>query len=466
MAQKPTQFCTECGAPLAAGQRFCTNCGATMEINANDPTAAASNSPQAGGVNVATSGPTTPNTSPPTMQASTGSDPYLIREQMDLPPPPPPASGAYNPYTSSVPGGPQIYTQNASVPSAEYAPPPAPTPGTYSTVPPYARARKSHGCLIVSIILLLVLAAGIGGVVFLKTRLTNAINGQANNNTPGTISTTGPGGSSTGNTPGTVVRSSEQLNLKFAYSSIEVSVVSAQLANSFADDHSSTGQAGVVRLNLHEANNSAGNPDYLESDVLLLVLPDGSNVQLTNSQQPISPNSGVSRDNWMDFAMNSQIRLDQLSLRVGTSSQHQMTVPLKPGANLSKYQNKSGSPNAQFQYAGLNWTLKTVALSYSFSDNQATAGNLYVIVTLSIVNNTSNDYYIFPSDYMRMQAGGNSAAPNGTPTLPSNVAASGTGEGAVGFLVPQNATSFTLVMLARSDMNPPATQVTQTFQLQ
>ncbi|MGH2479643.1 MAG: zinc-ribbon domain-containing protein, partial [Ktedonobacteraceae bacterium] len=345
MTQKPTQFCTECGAPLAASQRFCTNCGATMEINANDPTAAASNFPQAAGGNMAvplaTSGPTTPNTSPPTVQASTGGDPYLTREQMDLPPPPPPASGAYNPYTSNAPGGPQIYAQNASAPSAEYAPPLAPTPGTYNTVPPYARARKSHGCLIVSIILLLVLAAGIGGVVFLKTRLTTTNNGQANNNTPGTVGTTAPGGSSTGSTPGTVVSSSEQLNLKFVYSSIEVSVVSAQLANSFADDHSSTGQVGVVRLNLHEANNSAGNPDYLESDSLLLVLPDGSNVQLTNSQQPISPNSGVSRDNWMDFAMNSQVRLDQLSLRVGTSSQHQMTVPLKPGANLSKYQNKT-----------------------------------------------------------------------------------------------------------------------------
>lgn len=477
MAQRPPSFCTECGTPLATDQRFCANCGAAVAPNTSDPTALA-NPPQAeiaegsGSPPLAT-GPTTPDTHPSVMQASTGGDPYLTREQADAsplaPPPPPPVSGAYNPYTSSAPGGPQVYGQEVSAPSAGYTSPPPVAPSLApNVVPPYARARKSHACLIISIILLVVLAAGIGGTVFLvkyvagKTNTLLATVGLKSTATPGgSIGNIGGSGTPTGN-----VNASEQVNLSLTYASIEITVKSVQLANSFTDDSNTGGQVGVVRLNLHEANNSPDNPLYLESDVLRLVLPNGNSIQTAEQQHFESPDSGVAQDNWVDFSLNTQVQLNQLTLRIGKASEQQMDMPLKPNTDLGKYKDRSSSPNAQFQYAGVNWTLKTATLSYSYHDQQATTGNFYLILSIAIANNTSNDFSFFPSDIMRVQSGGNSAPPDSNTTLPVTTASNGTGSGVVAFLVPQGTTSFTLVMLAQPNGTPPTGQVTQPFQVQ
>lgn len=454
--QKPSLFCTACGAPVPAGQRFCTNCGATIGAGTSDPTVLASGQPQAGA-------PTLPNANtPPATQSD--NDPYKTYTQTSTPPPPP-AATAYNPYTASAPGKVQAYSQNASA-SPGYVPPQpvSVAPGTYAPVPPYAQARKSHGCLITSIVLLLVLAAGIGGVIFWQ----RSANGPKTGNSPNTHNptTTNSGGANGGNQGGANSGGTVPLNLKITYASLNITITSVQFASSFSDDHSSNGKAGVVRINLHETNSTVGNPGYLESDALLLMLPDGTTVQSTNQQQAISPDKGVSRDNWVDFPVDSQVTLNQLSLRVGKASQNQMDIPLKPHADLSKFQDRTGNPNAQFQYAGLNWTLQTATLSYSYSDKQATSGNLYVVLTLSVVNNTSSSYTLFPTDVMRIQTGGNSVQPEYDTTLPFSIAASATASGVVGFLVPKDAVSFTLVMLEKPGQTPPVTQVTQAFQIQ
>ena len=473
MAQKPPSFCTECGTPLAADQRFCANCGSAAVPNVSDPTVQAS-SPSVEAAALPATGPTIPNTNPPAPQASTGNDPFLTREQTDapsVPPPPPPISGAYNPYTVSAPGGPQVYEQEVSVPAGGYAPPPpVSVTGAPNVVPPYARARKSHACLIVSIILLVVLAGGVGGTILLVRYIAGKASNLLATSTAtlgGPTSSTGGGGSNGAgnNTPTGNARASEQVSLKITYASIEITINSVQLANSFTDDSNTGGQVGVVRLNLHEANNSTNNPLYLESDVLRLVLPNGNSIQSTNQQHFESPDSGVAQDNWVDFPLDTQVQLNQLRLRIGKSGEQQMDVPLKQGADLGKYKDKSSSPNAQFQYAGMNWTLQTATLSYSYHAQQATAGNLYLILSISVANNTANDMNFFPSDSMRVQASNNSLPPDSNTTLPYTVAASGTANGVVAFLVPQGVTSFTLVMLAQPNGSPPAGQVTQSFQV-
>lgn len=453
MTQQPTQFCTECGAPGPLDQRFCSNCGSAMKASPNDPTIAASGQ-------FSTMGATLQNTNRPVAQANTSADPYMTRNQDNTPPPPPPTSGAYNPYTPNAPGGPQAYAQNISTPVNTNPP----TPGMYNPVPSYAQAKKSHGCLITSIVLLLILAAGIGGFVFLKMPFTHS---QANGNTPNTNGTSTSGGS-TGGTTGTAGTTNgahtEQLNLKLTFASIQTTIISVQSASSFADDPAGSNQPEIVRLNLHEVNSTANNSNYLESDVLRLILPDGTSTQSANQQQNISPNAGVSRDNWIDFPLTHAVRLDQLTLRIGTPAQHQMDVPLKATANLSKYQDKTSNPNTQFQYNGLDWTFKNATLSYSYNNRQASTGNLYVIITLSVSNQTASDAAIFPNDFMRMQAGSSTQAPDSY-NFQYNTPAHGTNGGVVGFLVPQNATSFTLIMLGNASVNPPVAQVTQTFQI-
>lgn len=470
MAQNPAQYCPQCGTPGPAGQRFCSNCGATISASSVAPTAAASFIPpapgQAGGSSSSSNDPTLFDNG---QSPGAGQGAYRGSSQSIAPPPPPTAS-TYNPYENSLPGGPQTYEQSARITTPGSLPPPAGGTYTPAPVPTYAQApRRSRGCLVTSLILLLVLAAGISGYWFVSTHLNQGSRNNSSNTSATNGSNTGSsGGSNTGSTTGSSSNAggSEQLNLKITYSSIQFTLISAQFASKFSDDTSSPGQAGVVRINFHEDNTTAGNPDYIERDAMLLVLPNGTTVQANNEQQGVSPDGGVSRQNWIDFPVDTQVTLNQLILRLGTQTQNQVNIPLQANADLSKYQDRSSSPNAQFQYNGINWTLQKATLSYSYADKQATTGNLYVILTFSAKNNSPNNYFDTPGDFMRLQAGGNTAEPDGTYTMPTDIASQSSASGVVAFLAPQGTTSFTLIMLAKPTNNPPVNQVTQNFQIQ
>lgn len=475
MASTPAPFCSQCGAPLQGSQRFCTNCGMTIETHASSPTLAASQAhftPPAGGAQPGQPGaPGQVNSSaetapPPSSLPGPGGSMYPNSNPSLVPPPPPPS--LYNPYTNSMPVAPQGYAQT-TVPDS-YTPPPLVTPppqaGAYP-VPAYAQKQKSnHGCRNTSIVLLLVLALGIGGYFLIHS----LVNKNTTGNTTGAQNT--PTGSTQGNTnkgstPTTSANgvTTQQLNLQITYASVNITIISTQLAQSFADDSStSAGSAGVVRLNLRENNSTAHNSDYVENEVMLLLFPGGTTAQANNEKESVSPDAGVNRQNWIDFQLNSPVTLNQLVLRLGMQNQNQMDIPLQPGADLSKYQDKTSSPNAQFKYGPLNMTLKTAVLSYSYNVTQATTGNRYVIVTLAAVNNTSNSVELYPPAHMRMQAGGNSVQPDNTYTLPIAIDANTSGSGIVAFLVPQDITSFTLVLLAQT--SPVIAQVTQNFQIQ
>lgn len=455
MAQQPARFCSECGAQLQASQRFCTNCGATMNMDAAAPTMGSSAAILATEPTVAAA---------PDLPA--GSFNVSAPGQMGQPtaPPPPPVSSTYNPYISSAPGV-QTYGQNASAPG--YPPTPGFVPvapgGAPLPVPAYAqKPKRSNGCLVTSILLLIVLAAGIGTFVFFRSRSPSS----AQNNGPSTslhATATAPVTGS-GQTPTVGTSGLQTLNLRITYASVSLTLLSAQIAPSFPDDTATPGSSGVLRLSLQENNATAGNPSYLESDVVLLVLPDGSTVRSNNQKQDISPDPGVNRTNWLDFALNSQVSISQLTLRMGSATESQMDIPLRAGADLSKYQGKTSSPNAQFVYAAVNWTLKTATLSYSYSDRQATAGNIYVVLSLSAVNNSPNSFVDGVDAYMRLQTNGASAEPDNHSTMPISISSHTTTSGTVAFLMPLGATAFTLVMLGQP--NTPITQVTQNFQIQ
>jgi hypothetical protein len=458
MAQQPVRFCSECGALLQAGQRFCTNCGATMQASAGAETAAtvlagdptvASDLP-AGGFGAGA--PPRLSTLPPQM------------EQPSAPPPPPPGASAYNPYTASTPGVQTYPNTGAPVYHPTSAPGFAPVApgGTPAPVPAYARKPKGgRSCLITSLILLVVLVGGIVGFLFLRSRSGLSVQHNGAATTPGSTATSGGGETPTVGTSGL-----QPLNLKITYASMAITIVSAQIAASFPDDSSGPGSAGVLRVNLQENNATAGNPGYLESDAILLVMPDGSTVRMTGEKQNISPDAGVNRPNWLDFALNSQVNVGQLVLRMGAASENQMDIPLKSGVDLSKYQDKVSSPGAQFVYAAVNWTLKSATLSYNYNDRQATTGNLYVILSLSAINNSANSFVDSASTFLRLQANGNSAEPDGHTTLPIVINAHTTASGVVAFLMPQGTTAFTLVLLDQPNSNPPINQVTQNFQIQ
>lgn len=505
MSQPLARFCQQCSSPLEPGQRFCTNCGATTNIDSNVPTAltndqtilargAAQNTPvidqHTPVANAGVTGPTfiTPNQSTPGSAVNTpGSTPATPQAAI------PRVSGSM--YSTVPSSDNQFYTQATD---ANVIPPPPPPDSFISTpqeapaapfytpsapgskaVPTYAQTpKRSRGCLVASVVLLVVLVLGGVGAFFAFKSLTASnssnTNGQQStpgtsgtptsnsNSTPGSGVTTTPG--SSGNTPTTGGPVTVPLNLKFTYASVDTTLLSVQQANSFPDD-SSTPQGGV-RVSLSESNATTAGANFLYSDVVRLVLPGGSITAPSNAKSFEGPAAGVSRNNWIDFAITNQnIDLSKLILRYGTATENQMDIPLASNADLSKYQPKTITPNATFQYAGMNWTLTSVTESLSTNGQQAATGMVFVAVTLKAVNSSANTFRGLASDYMRLQSGDNKSAPTSNYTFPLSVDSQSTGTGVVSFPIAQGGTSFTLLLLAQQS-SPPINAASVSFQIQ
>ncbi|MGH2494462.1 MAG: zinc ribbon domain-containing protein [Ktedonobacteraceae bacterium] len=500
MAQNPPRLCPNCGTPAEPNQRFCAECGTTLSMVSNHPTALASGEQQAipmQGAQYATqpeagngaSGNTAiaptqlvgtsgqaPAAYPASTVPSSGAQFYAQTTDVNpIAPPPPPDSLVAPLYQPSYQAPEQVSSPDRQ---------PTPAPGTY-VVPDYARVpRRSRAGLIVSLVLLLVLV--LGGVAayalfFHKSNSNNQGNQGStpphntpvtNANTPvsnvtattGTNNGSTPGSGST--TPTTTANgaTSEQVNLVFTYAGINFTINSVQYAASFPDD--SNLSAGGVRVAFNENNAITSNPDFLYSDVSRLILSDHSSVAPTNESHPISPDSQTTRSNWLDFPVTSQpADLSQLILQMGTATENQMQIPLSAGADLSKYQAKTVTPGTQFQYAGLNWTLKSATESLSAGGRQATSGNVYVTVTLDVFNPTSNGYSAYYGDIARLSVGGATSSPTSDSNFPTSVASQTNATGTLIFLVPQGNTSYTLVMLAVQS-SPPIQQKTVPFTIQ
>jgi len=194
-------------------------------------------------------------------------------------------------------------------------------------------------------------------------------------------------------------------------------------------------------------------------------MQDGSIIAPRNAKYYEGPAAGVSQNNWIDFPANIQnIDLSKLVLRFGSSTENQMNIPLVASADLNKYQPKTVSPNAAFQYAGLSWTLTSATESLSATGQQASTGMVYVTVTLKAFNSTTNNFSAYPGDYMRLQSGDSKSPPSDF-TIPTSIASQSNGSGTVSFEIPQGGTSFTLLMLAQQS-SPPINAASVTFQIQ
>src|SRR6266702_5231383 len=497
-----SRFCSECGKPFETGHRFCTNCGATTSVEANALTTLTSDQTvlgtgQAQGSQPQVSMPVnnsaaaastiiTPNANTPGAANTPGFTPVMPDTPIASSKTPGVSGAIYSPVSTS---GDQFYAHAADTDVIPPPPPPdsfistpqeapaspyyTPSPQVKETVPAYAQApKRSRGCLVASIVLLLVLVlGGVGGLYIIRhnnstgsSQNGNSSSGQQN--TPGTsgntpTSVTTPG--STGNTPNTVGPATVPLNLKFTYSSVDITLVSVQQANSFPDD-SSTPQGGV-RVATMESNSTTSNANFLYSDVVRLVMPDGAIIAQTNEKSFEGPAADISRDNWIDFAVTTQnIDLSKLILRFGSATQKQMNIPLVAGVDLSKYQSKTVTPNATFPYAGLNWTLASAIESLSMNGQQAATGMVNVAVTLKAVNSSANNFSAYPGDFMRLQSGDSKSPPSDF-TFPTSVASQSTGTGTVTFSIPQGGTSFTLLMLAQQS-SPPINATSVTFRIQ
>jgi hypothetical protein len=446
MAQSSQPSCPRCGTPLAPGQRFCSNCGASADPNFGKPTAMGSgvNNPQA---------------------------PELPTE-LPVPPPPPenyyaqPAQPTPAPNTFYPPQQGQAFQpqQGQSYPSQQgYQPAPAPVPAYAQPVKDSSKGVLGQlGCGVLVVILLIVGVCG--GASYLVYRYVVSAASSASSTTSTYNSTTTGNGYGTNGTPQAIPTTTTQVNAAVTYASVDVTIVNVQKASSFTND-TNISSPYVVRLNIKEHNPSTGSVYMFYGDNFHLLLSDGTSIAAGSEHDSTGIGQDVTRSNWVDFPVTTNVDVSKLTLRIGGANEAQMDVPLTASPDVSKYQLKTITPNSAFTYAGLNWTLTTVTSSLSANGKQATTGMRYITVTLKANNHTQNNFYVFPNDYARLQAGTTTSPPSDN-TFSSSIAAGTTGStGTITFLMPHSATSFTLIMLPRSDTTPAATQVTTTFQI-
>lgn len=253
------------------------------------------------------------------------------------------------------------------------------------------------------------------------------------------------------------------LNLNFSYAGMNVTLLSVQQAQNFLDDPQSASD-GMLRLKLQEQNKTsiAINWNYNTSARLLVQGRSALAPTYVKSKQSIAP--GATQTSEIDFAVPNGGNLNSIVFQLGTASEAQMRIPLTAQANLSQYQPKITSQKGTMVYFGLNWTLTGTTTSLSIPGQQASKGMEYLTLNLKIDNTLSQDVISgSPFDYMQVKAGGQTAALVAT-TLPVSFTSGETGKtGTATFLVPQNSTACTLILLSQDPGG--SGQATTNFQL-
>lgn len=486
MLQTPPKICAQCNTPISPGQRFCPNCGAIVSETI-PPTMAASQPDHATPYNtpfppVAASQPmpSSPYNMPfPTVAASASpspepsnpySNPYSPIGASSSPSPDPsnpyaplPSNpGGFAGYNSAPPPPPPSYTPPATLPNnSAYGMPQGFTPPLGPPAPPsynpYAPAtasptskKASSPLLIIGIVVAVILV--LSGGVWAITR----------NNSGGKTGTNGSQSTTNGGGGGNNFAASQQLNLPVTYSSDQITFTSLQQAATFSDDTYTTdtyssSKKNYVRLNFKEQQGERSSYFSYRSSFLLL-LPDKSTAAPLKAQEYSGPEQGVVRTNWIDFETKAPLDLSQLSLRLGATDEAQMTIPLKTGADVSKYQPQTATLNKPFNYATMSWTLQKATQSYDFNGKQAKKGKVYVTVSLK-ANNTGDNTVYFYSGFVRLKSGETVSASEYGSQLDAfdNIDPGTTNvQGTATFLIPP-ASTYTLEFLAGKGF--PAQQV-------
>lgn len=414
MSQASGRPCPACGTPVPAGQRFCSNCGTDMSVSGP--------ASQYGG--------SSPQQMPPYGQPQQQVPPYAQ------------APGAFN----QQPVQPYQQQQKSNRMAEALG-----ALGLLFFLRRYRPGYQAHhqssgccGCLVALVILLLIF--GTPAFLFFKANPAkwNQIISQIQRSSNSTSNNV-----DNGNTPTTrATITSANINQSVTYSGVNITIESVQQSTAFLDD-SSTGTNGAMRIKIKETNNSGQNGNYFYSNIAHLILPDKSSVALSYAQLSGAPDTGITRENLLDFAVPTSDKIDQITLVLGGAQEAPIAIPLTSKANLSAYQPKTVNLNKPINYQGLNYTLLSATESFSVPGKQATSGMRYVVLSFKVDNPTSNDKVIGSTqDYMRLKAGGITSS-SVNETLPFSVKANTTGAtGTVTFLAPENNTAYTLIFLA------------------
>jgi hypothetical protein len=325
-------------------------------------------------------------------------------------------------------------------------------------------AKKTHtytlpGLLLIACFLLSSLAACTNGQ---GSSVLGGINGNPTKSASGSsgTSSTPTSTTSTGTTPTVSANGATPINATITYASVDITVVDVKQAKSFADE-TIPSTSDVLRVDLKE-NNVSDNTSYNNYDyVTRLILPDGSQAEPLSTQNTDALDASLARTNWIDFPVPLSVAASQVSLQFGKTTEAQEVVPLKAGADVSKYAAKSSTPNVTMTYGQTDWTVTKATRELSYKDTQAGTGMMYVVVDLNANNKGSSDSGddLIP---VRLKAG---STMNPSQDFLNRVAAEQTNvKSTVSFIMPQGSTNFTLIFLPSSTYGI-TTQSTVNFQI-
>ena len=239
------------------------------------------------------------------------------------------------------------------------------------------------------------------------------------------------------------------LNSVVTYAGATITVLNVQQAQNFVDDPQ-TASDGMLRLNLQEQNatNVPITWDYQQSARLIVQGKPALSPTYVKAKGSLAP--GATQKSVIDFAVANGGNLSTIVFQLGTSKEAQLQIPLTGQANLNQYQPQTSKQNATLTYFGLNWTLTGSTTSLSIPDQQASSGMEFLTLNLTIDNTLSQQAISgSPFDYMRVKVGGQSIAPVST-TVPVSFATGEMGKtGTATFLIPQNSTACTLLLLSQ-----------------
>jgi hypothetical protein len=253
------------------------------------------------------------------------------------------------------------------------------------------------------------------------------------------------------------------INSTVTYAGVTMTILKIEQSQRFINDPNSAND-GMVRVHIQAHNTTVVPVNLMYDNIAALVIPGGKVLTPTYVKGNIGVAPGKTQTSIVDFAVPIATKVNQLVLRLGAQDEAQLNIPLIQGANLAQYAPKTTNLTGNFQYLGLNWSLINATTQYSIDGKQASQGMHYVIVMLDVSNPLSQTAIPgSPYDYLRLKAGNTTATPVDT-TLPVSFASGANGKmGTTTFLVPQNATKLTLMLLAQSQSG--FDQVTQDFQL-
>lgn len=436
MAQMLPRACPRCGAEVAPQQHFCATCGLSMPIaqSNQEPTA------QPSTWQAPVSAPAQPSVwhpaSFPARQSGPAEAPQSLISQLEtqpqqVPPVQPAQTTPFAPSPASQQNRPHTqFMQPHHLPEARQ-PEPAATP---------KQRQKKSGVIRLALVLILVLLLGVigaAGAMLLGFHVWNPVQPP--------ITTT-------------------QVNTTFTYAGITMSVTKVQQAQSFVDDPV-TSNDGMIRVYLQEQNKTAVSVNLLYKNIVHLVAPGGKTIAATYAAPNVVIAPGAAQTGSVDFAVPMSTKLDQLIVRIGSDSEAQLDIPLASRVDLTKYTPRTVTIGENLQYLGLDWTLVNATSQLSIDGQQASKGMHYVVLTLAVDNTLAQTAIPgSPYDYMRLMAGKATLTPAST-TLPVSYPSGAKGTtGTVTFLVPQNVSALTLMLM--SQPGDGFDQATADFQLQ